>query len=260
MQLPRKFVDLIRRAEGKMPCWDPELVVEVGDYGVLDQNGAFSRKGNIYTDMIDEVPSLVLFTPVDGLSGDQYELGVRANYVSEAGVSGGASQVTVGGNWKFGRDRGAFLLMSKWRVRYIPPTVDLDALLRSKKLSKMGLVTHVWLSPDFARYLSDTGGDSISVKLVAKFPLPYLPGTNVDLRHNLKWEANRSSATLKCAIQADFVYTPLYTLKKLERKLPWYVRGTSPSDGEDEGVDKLSNFDLPWSELDEDGEEDPSDI
>jgi hypothetical protein len=61
----RQFVDLIFRASKKYASWDPEVVVEVGDYGRITRGktglafwkkkqGIFVKEGNIYKDGLAE--------------------------------------------------------------------------------------------------------------------------------------------------------------------------------------------------------------
>ena len=61
----RQFIDLIFRVSKKYASWDPEVVVEVGDYGRITRGkrglafwkksrGIFLKEGNIYKDGLAE--------------------------------------------------------------------------------------------------------------------------------------------------------------------------------------------------------------
>ena len=62
MDAERVYVDLVFRASKKYANWDPEVAVEVGDYGRITEGpksrltfwrreqGTFLKEGNIYTD------------------------------------------------------------------------------------------------------------------------------------------------------------------------------------------------------------------
>jgi hypothetical protein len=64
MDSERKYVDLLFRASKKYASWDPEVVVEVGDWGRITRGrsvwwafwrrrrGTFLKEGNIYRDGI----------------------------------------------------------------------------------------------------------------------------------------------------------------------------------------------------------------
>jgi hypothetical protein len=64
----RQFVDLIFRASKKYASWDPEVIVEVGDYGRITQGktglafwrkkrGIFLKEENIYKNGLAAAPS-----------------------------------------------------------------------------------------------------------------------------------------------------------------------------------------------------------
>jgi hypothetical protein len=59
--IERKYIDLIFRASRKYAAWDPELPIEVGDWGTITtgkkgflfwrrERGIFLKEGNIYAD------------------------------------------------------------------------------------------------------------------------------------------------------------------------------------------------------------------
>jgi hypothetical protein len=64
MDSERKYVELLFRASKKYASWDPEVVVEVGDWGRITsgrsvwwafwrrRRGIFMKEGNIYKDEI----------------------------------------------------------------------------------------------------------------------------------------------------------------------------------------------------------------
>jgi hypothetical protein len=84
MDTERKYTELIFRSSKKYASWDPEIVIEVGDWGRITagrsawwafwrrKGGVFLKEGNIYKDKI----------------ADQYEIPQPTEYGNDTDASG----------------------------------------------------------------------------------------------------------------------------------------------------------------------------
>jgi len=73
---------LILKAEQKYAIWDPEIAIQVGDYGSLDRDtGRFVTQGSVYDHILDSDR----FRPSLGALSDQYW--VTAKIKGSFGVS-----------------------------------------------------------------------------------------------------------------------------------------------------------------------------
>jgi len=165
---------------------------------------------------------------------------------------------------EFQKERGALLLMHEAQVSFIPdPAVGL--LVGLPLLEGKSIVTRVWNCPRFVRYLSDEGGDAISVKLVANVPIAAAAGLSVGGGVGMHWTSEHGAGSYKeaCDPKGAFVYSTLFELKQARKKLLWrqLLRDGGPTTHvEEKGVDMLEDAELPWGELDENGDDEEEEL
>jgi len=256
----RKFVDLIRQSTAKWANWDPPIPIPVGAYGRLNnETGELDIEGNIYDpefqvllDKVDGQLKLADFLPqIGAVEGDFIvcTMGVRQKDLKidgEINVAG-LAQASIKGEWQFQRGkRGALLIMHNPRQEYVPRGRVLETLYKVPELKDMHIVNSIFKCPAYTIYLSDKSGEKISLALTsdgnASEPSQWWSDTNVSL--------------LRKGHHKDYMFTPLYGLK---RKLPLIRRLMRDSPVPDpEGDDFWVDVHVPWDPLDEDGDEDYS--
>jgi len=256
----RKFVDLIRQSTAKWANWDPPIPIPVGAYGRLNnETGELDIEGNIYDpefqvllDKVDGQLKLADFLPqIGAVEGDFIvcTMGVRQKDLKidgEINVAG-LAQASIKGEWQFQRGkRGAPLIMHNPRQEYVPRGRVLETLYKVPELKDMHIVNSIFKCPAYTIYLSDKSGEKISLALTsdgnASEPSQWWSDTNVSL--------------LRKGHHKDYMFTPLYGLK---RKLPLIRRLMRDSPVPDpEGDDFWVDVHVPWDPLDEDGDEDYS--
>ncbi|KAG8980323.1 hypothetical protein FRB93_009282 [Tulasnella sp. JGI-2019a] len=162
----RKYVDLIRKAEGKWANWDPPIPrPEVGDYGTVNrETGAFEKEGSIYDATFAQfIPNLKeTYPPQEATevhdiiikSGDARQFDLTVGPEIEIP---GIAEASIKGKWSFPTERGAVLIMVKARLSFLPPNLPLKQFVKVPELAGMCLVTEVVRTPSYAMYLSSKG-------------------------------------------------------------------------------------------------------
>ncbi|KAG8864112.1 hypothetical protein FRB96_006986 [Tulasnella sp. 330] len=264
----RKYVDLIRKAEGKWANWEPSMPhPEVGDYGrVNPDTGAFERDGSIYSDefaeqhwsnkprMKDEFPPVPgereTMVMIKSNSARQFDL--SANHeITLANLA----EASVKSTWEFRSGRGAVLLLTEPRSLSLPPNVLLKKLVNVPVLKDSYLVTSVTKCPGYALYLSDTGGDQVSLAMSANASdsIGLGVGANAGFNGNLWYQLGTGVFRLGGAPGGEDNYTPLFNLKKIRKPFIPFRRDSPPPIRVDD--DLWTNGEDPWSALGEDGED-----
>jgi len=261
----RKFIDLIHKVSAKWANWDPPYSIKVGDYGKIDeQSGEFTREGNIYDDIHilctdekiiklvrDNPPVLAPRENVYTAASDKVR---RGDFKLSAGVQVvGLADASIKGQWAFGSDRGALLIMAHPRSSRIPPANLLKHLADVQLLRNMCLVTEVFSCPAYSFYLSSKSGEAVDVALLGSSPIPQAPGVKVHGEIETKWWSQNTSGLFRSAGEANGKddYTPLYALKEVPKRS--FFRDGQPPPPEPEGDDRWSDVLVPWEPLDEDG-------
>jgi len=67
----------------------------------------------------------------------------------------GLADASIKGQWSFGRERGALLIMAYPRCSYIPRDTFLKHIAEVEALKDMALVTEVFSCPAYSLYLSN---------------------------------------------------------------------------------------------------------
>lgn len=256
----RKFVDLIRQSTAKWANWDPPIPIQVGAYGRLNtETGELDIEGNIYDpefqvylDKVDGKLKLADFPAETGAVEDDFivcTMGVRQNDLKVDGEIGipGFGQASIKGEWQFQRGkRGALLIMHNPRQEYVPRGKILEALYKVPELKDMHIVNCIFKCPAYTIYLSDKSGEKISLALTPSGS-PNEPQ---------QWWSDTNASLLRKGQHKDYMFTPLYGLK---RKLPLIRRLMRDSPIPDpEGDDFWADVHVPWEPLNEDGNEEYS--
>jgi hypothetical protein len=256
----RKFIDLIRQSTAKWANWDPPIPIQVGAYGRLNvESGELDIEGNIYDpefqillDKVDGKLKLADFPPqVGAVEGDFIvcTMGVRQNDLKVDGEINvpGLGQASIKGEWQFQRGkRGALLIMHNPRQEYVPRGRILEALYKVPELKDMHIVNSIFKCPAYTIYLSDKSGEKISLALTPS-------GHETESE---QWWSDTNASLLRKGHHKDYMFTPLYGLK---RKLPLMRRLMRDSPVPDpEGDDFWVDVHAPWDPLDEDGDEEYS--
>lgn len=264
----RKYVDLIHKASGgKHANWDPPKLVEVGDWGHIDKKtAAFVKEGNIFTDpqcsdALGYLDKPILYTsPEDIIRFSENAVSNGAGHLSsQLGVTGDVG-IKFETEWAFSpKNRGAILTASDVTMAYLEPGIVFPRLGDIAKLKDKAIVVEAYTCPAYALLLSDKGrGGSASLCLEANISgagVTLGPGIGGRWRYQSEtgvWRTAYGYRTDEKTLQ-DMVFTPLFALRTLKRRMWPRYRGASPLANQYEG------YGLPWKTLDEDGEEDTDD-
>lgn len=253
----RKFIDLIRQSTAKWANWDPPIPIQVGAYGRLNtETGELDIEGNIYDpefqvllDKVDGTLKLADFPAQIGAPEGDFivcTMGVRQNDLKidgEINVAG-LGQASIKGEWQFQRGkRGALLIMHNPRQEYVPRGRVLETLYKVPELKDMHVVNSIFKCPAYTIYLSDKSGEKVSLALTSS-ENPTEPE---------QWWSDTNVSLLRKGQHKDYMFTPLYGLK---RKLPLIRRLMRDSPVPDpQGDDFWVDVHVPWDPLDEDGDE-----
>jgi len=244
---PRKYIDLIKNADGRWATWDPSLnAPAVGDFGEIDRKtGQLIRQGNVY-----EAPFHIHSRPSTkpSVGARQAEIRITSRGVTEvADVAAGSdldpvkiASASVKGTWEFGQQRGAVLVLAEPRTTSLPSSV-MKSLLGTLSTSKW-LVSEVVKCSAYALYLSDEGHEKVTLALTT--------GTS-----GSSWITSKSGdGILKHGGHpgGKDEFTALFTLKKAPEE--WYREyGMAYDDPVDENG--WADPDTPWKTLGEGGKE-----
>jgi len=274
---PRKYVDLIKKADGKWANWDPSRIsAEVGDYGIVSMESAeFEKEGSIYDDNFEQnlpdnlkplLASLKTKYPPVTEARDS-EIHIKSSSVRKAdlatspelGFVGDLSTASIKGTWKFEKRRGAVLLLTKPRITSLPRNVLLKQLVDIPALQDKFLVTGVVKCPAYALYLSSLGADEVSFALSAKGPVPHASGVAASAEINGGWWSKEGNGILKKGGHpgGSDSFLPLFSLKMIRKPFFSWKRDSLPPERKDD--DLWRDAEEPWGVLDSEGEEDEID-
>ncbi|KAH9996386.1 hypothetical protein BJV74DRAFT_827885 [Russula compacta] len=246
-QACRKYVDLINRNSGKFVNWDPQRLIEVGDFGYIDrESGQFVREGNIYRDeplaSIAKDYAPIVYEPVHEHKVDSS----THTRMSKLPDFGDLSGITYTCQWRFRNRRAAFLVMLLAR-EIIIPSLFLDMALNVNnpmpELRTKNIVTSVWSCPSFAMYLSNKSREHVKVAL-----RDHDAGNGNG--QETGWYTEGNVGVYQFGSHPNGNYLPLFRLQKLQKTELTPRRGTK------EYTDAIwVPTRVPWSHLDEDGVE-----
>ncbi|KAG1775610.1 hypothetical protein EV702DRAFT_422190 [Suillus placidus] len=263
----RKFIDLIQGVTSKWANWDPPRPINVGDYGMIDnETGEFDWEGNfynlkttnkIYIDMTD--PAL---GPIEQEGGDDIFIvkswGVTTKAVNASTEAAMPCAVNVALKVDFQFDGGkpaAALVMYKPRYISLPKDERIIRLLKSRPdiLKGKYVVTEVISCAAYVMYMSDQKAERFSVTLKATGPIA--PAVNAGGAAGFTWSAETVCGLYREGSVSTAKYMPLYRLKNPRSKF-WWPFGQRGDEPNDDAIDKWEDVDPPWDPLDDNGEED----
>ncbi|KAF9240016.1 hypothetical protein BU15DRAFT_74244 [Melanogaster broomeanus] len=257
MDSERLYVDLIFRASRKYASWDPEVPVEVGDWGRITtgrrgwafwrrQRGFFLKEGNIYKDGIAEKNGIppAIERGADSSHGVTWISSRNARDLDVSGSVGGQTpalaKCSIKAGFQFTSGCGAILAMNNDTISTIDPPGCLRRLLDEDELKNRVIVSEVHRTSSYARHLSAPGAKSITIGLSAE-PLPGAVSAQADM----KWVKSSDAGNFKSKVNnkgAARAYYPLFRLVSLkETDASVGLRGPL-----DDVIPPLPDAELPW--------------
>ncbi|KAH7921892.1 hypothetical protein BV22DRAFT_1018462 [Leucogyrophana mollusca] len=227
----RQYVDLLFRASKKYASWDPELAVEVGDWGRITagrpgwafwrrQRGTFLKEGNIYTDKIAEkygIPAPKEYG-VEATEGVTWVASQNAQELDISGSAGGQTPVlancSIKAGFQFSSGSGAVLAMNNDTITTIDPAGCLRRLLDDETLRDCVVVSEVHRCSSYARYLSSPNTKSITMGLSVEPPVSGVASAKADV----KWVRSTTTGNFKSKVDKSEarVFYPLFRLVSLK--------------------------------------------
>ncbi|EJC99392.1 uncharacterized protein FOMMEDRAFT_170410 [Fomitiporia mediterranea MF3/22] len=260
----RKYIDLVKSATDKYASWEPSLPIVPGDYGLVDRrSGQFEKHGNIYQE--EDIKDLTLkYPPETGPEVDDYRIHSTNTRTVTLGPDVhatflGAVQPALGGQWRFGRHRGALLLMYRQRITRVPHEL-LEQLRISDWVKGRHIVTQVHNCPAYALYLSDRSSETVSISLRVDVPVPTVPGLTAGAGLTASWVAKGVTGIFQRASNSEAVFAPLYQLKEVGRRAGRRQQAPGANEDETELTEEWQLVEAPWNFLDEDGEEETREL
>ncbi|KAH7907733.1 hypothetical protein BJ138DRAFT_1014043 [Hygrophoropsis aurantiaca] len=264
----RKFVDLVFKASSKWANWDPPYPIECGHFGIINpETGQLEIYGNIYDESFkkDLRPDLARMLsenpPIKGEVENDFIIttagvSIKGLDVSpEVGIAG-VLNISLALQLQFPENkRAASLTMHKPRQTFIPPNTLLEPLFKVEQLKGKCLVTRTLCCPAYSLFLSNKSGEELSLALVADSPLTVAPGVTAGGKVSTTWKTNIQAEYHRNASSktGNYSFTPLFDLRRKASSWNRILRD-SPAP-EPAGDDLWTDVQLPWSSLDEDGEE-----
>ncbi|KAJ3844395.1 hypothetical protein F5878DRAFT_602097 [Lentinula raphanica] len=262
----RTFINLIYLKSSKFANWEPAFPIELGDFGTVDrETGEFRKDGNVFKHEKTPDPKK-LFVRTGG-EDDKYTI-VSSDVIEIKGDIGpdveipGLIEAELKACFKFGRDHGAVLLMSR------PVTSKLEGLdsLLSKgcydHLLHKYLVTEIVTCSAYAMYLSGKKAETVALSFHVSLPVPAALGVNAGGGMGTGWFSEGVSGVFKCgpprSVKAGQNFTTLYHAVKIGRRGIGRRELQAP-DPKTLGEDCWMNSVPPWNSLDGNGEEEESD-
>ncbi|KAI0060413.1 hypothetical protein BV25DRAFT_957857 [Artomyces pyxidatus] len=254
----RMYVDLIYGKTSKYANWDPAKRIQIGDYGIVDrETGAFEPEGNIYTDPaikgeLAEADKVIDGDPIQTYYVSTGRATSRQGHLEPEVSLPGVVEASIKGEWDFGNERGAALIMSNPRISSLPAPL-LQRLAALPVLKNKRIVTEMYTCPAFFMYLSGKKQDHLKIELRALAPIAAAAGVTAGGGVGVGWRKEYRDGVVQDAFHPEgkYSYFPLFNLKKLREPSS---RRESP---EPESVANLLWVDapVPWDILDEDGNE-----
>ncbi|KIJ63463.1 hypothetical protein HYDPIDRAFT_29275 [Hydnomerulius pinastri MD-312] len=257
MDSERHYVDLIHHASKKYASWDPEVVVEPGDWGRITKGrpgwafwrrrrGIFLKEGNIYKDGIAEKYSIP--PPKEqGANSSHGVTWIASQNTRDLDVSGSVgvetpalAKCSIKAGFHFTSGCGAILAMDNDTISTIDPPGSLRRLLGEDVVQNRVIVSEVHRTSSYARYLSSPRAKRITIGLSVEPPMPGV----VSAQAHVKWVRSSAAGNFKSKVNqtGDRDYYPLFrlvTLKETDTSVG--LRGSS-----DEEIPPLPDAELPW--------------
>ncbi|KIJ62742.1 hypothetical protein HYDPIDRAFT_182752 [Hydnomerulius pinastri MD-312] len=200
----QQYVDLLYRATKKFASWDPEVPVEVGDWGRFTtgrprwafwraKRCLFVKEGNIYKDKIAEKyeipePRVIGEDSSDGLT---WFTSPNVRDIDAESQTPLLPECDLKAGFQFSSDGGAVLVMAHDSLTTIDPASSLRRLLEVDTLRDRVLVSETHHCASYARYLASPRTGNVVIGLTAQ-PPPGAPSAQAEF----KW--------VHSAIKGDF--------------------------------------------------------
>ncbi|KAL0066484.1 hypothetical protein AAF712_006527 [Marasmius tenuissimus] len=259
-QESRKFIDLLLQVtNNKWANIDANKEIKVGDYGRIDgATGELQVEGNLYEN--PETAATMAAHPIREGTPTKFEK-YTSQGVKELGISPSVNSglqpfadVAFEGKWEFKNKRGALLYLITPRIHSMkgfPTSTVLDERFESILKNRV-ICTDVVSCPAFALYLANSKEHVFSLSLKADVPIPAAPGVTAGGGFSASWKFENTQGAVKEGLneKGEYLFFPLYSLKQISwGKVASVVRG----DEREESV--LLDADIPWLDLDDEGEE-----
>ncbi|KAL5499233.1 hypothetical protein ACEPAH_1751 [Sanghuangporus vaninii] len=254
-QASRKFIDLVNKAGTIWANWKPSIPIKPGYYGTIDEKtGEFQKKGDIFSPDFDEPEIKGIVNKYLPISAPPVDIQMIRSFDArkitidpKAHVNiFGIAEPTFGGQWQFGRTRGALLVLYKPRITRLP-----DELLEKLKETEWGqgkqIVTEAHSCPGFVLYLSDKNKELVTISL--RTDVPVNAGVTAGVGIKVGWVASGATGNYIEAYTNEPVYVPLYQIKEIGKMKGRRGKITDPVNEDWVPVK------VPWKPLDDDGEE-----
>jgi len=256
----RLYVDLLFRASGKKyASWDPEVPVEVGDWGRITKGdpgwafwrkrrGIFIKEGNIYKDGKAEEYDIPAPEEhgADALKGVTW---ITSDNTRECSIEVAAGSQTpafvqcgVKEGFSFTSGYGALLAMDNDTITAVNPAGCLRRLLEDKKMHGLVVVSEAHRCHSYARFLTAKNGGKIAVGLDAQPPISNVASASVDA----SWIRSASTGNFKSKVNksGNRDFYPLFRLVSLEEE----ATSTGLRAGIDQGDPELPVAIPPWQQ------------
>jgi hypothetical protein len=248
----REYVDLLYRASKKYANWDPEIAVEVGDWGRITtgrtglafwrrERGTFLKEGNIYKDGKAEkygIPPPQEFG-LDATDGVTWIVSENVQDCDFRAAAGGYVPMMTSGprisfnpsnyreipifakckvkaGFKVSSGRGAVLVMDNDVISAIDPPGSLRRLLDERDMRDCVIVSQTHRCSSYARLLTAEGGQSVVIGLSIQPPVSGV----ISARGDVGWVHNSKAGNFRAKVnesgQRDFY--PLFKLVSLTDK------------------------------------------
>jgi hypothetical protein len=258
----RLYVDLIFRASKKYASWDPEVLVEVGDWGRIttgkrgwafwrSARGTFIKEGNIYKDGTAEKYGIPLpkefgveategVTWVTSQNAEQCDIDVAAG-----GQTPVFAQCKVNAAFKFSSSYGAILVMDTDTISTIDPPGSLRRLLDDESMRGCVIVSEAHRCSSFARLLTAKDGGSVAIGLSVQPPISGV----VSATANANWVRSSQAGNFKSKVNKNGSrdFYPLFRLVSIKEK----DTSTGLRGGLDDGDPPLPDAVPPWQTEDD---------
>ncbi|KAJ4490675.1 hypothetical protein J3R30DRAFT_120841 [Lentinula aciculospora] len=257
-QESRKFIDLLLQVtNNKWANIDANKEIKVGDFGRIDRaTGELIVEGNLYQH--PKTRSVMEDYPIEITATTDFERylskGVRELGLSPSVNAGLQPFADLGfeGKWEFSRNRGALLILIAPRISTMQgfPTETVVEKRFKRILKDRVFCTDVVSCPAFCLYLGNKTEHVFELSFKADVPIPAAPGVTAGGGIGTNWKFSNASGLLKKGRddRGEYVYHPLYTLKSVKwGKVEPLLRLAEPA--------LLEDAARPWSELDDEGEE-----
>jgi hypothetical protein len=265
----RLYVDLIYQRSDKYANYDPASgPLKVGTYGIVTRDGGFLVHGDIYSDEFKRLynSDVTILAAVTRANEDcikfqsahvkSLQAAVRAETPSSAPIG-----VALEGSYELSKRAAAALIVHNAVVTEMPPESlkDLAKIMEHKDLLDKVVVEKAYACDAYYLVLRKTSMAGMKVT----FSLS--TGTPVDGKIQGGWVSNGDGGVARWAGRAGGPrdYYPIYSLKCLNNKrflskdVPAdRFRGPESADPPEDFVD----FELPWGELDDEGDECSEDV